>query len=246
MSAVTSSEATPIALPVVRRPEALLLDAGDTLLFFDAHATAEALAVQGVALAPAALDGALLGAKQRYQQTLRSGLAHEEGWTVLVRELLTRAGLALDVANAALPGLRAVHDDLNLWRRIPEELPPALARAREAGLRLGVVSNSEGRLSSVLDRLGIGQYFEVVIDSHLEGVNKPDPEIFRRALVRMQLAAERSLYAGDIPEVDVLGARAAGMEGVVIDPLGHHVGSAWPRVSSTAVLIDALLALPRS
>jgi putative hydrolase of the HAD superfamily len=165
---------------------------------------------------------------------------------VLVRELLTLAGLGPDAARSALPVLRRMHDDLNLWRRVPPELPPALARARDAGLRLGVVSNSEGRLASVLERLGIGAYFEVVVDSQLEGINKPDPEIFRRALARMQVLPERALYAGDIPEVDVLGARAAGMQAVVIDPFDHHAGSAWPRVPSTAVLIDALLALPRS
>jgi putative hydrolase of the HAD superfamily len=109
-----------------------------------------------------------------------------------------------------------------------------------------VVSNSEGRLASVLARVGISAHFEIVVDSHLEGVHKPDPEIFRRALARLQLAPERAIYAGDIPEVDVLGARAAGMAGVLVDAFDHHAGSTWPRVRSVQALIDALLALPRS
>ena len=83
-----------------------------------------------------------------------------------------------------------------------------------------------------------------MIDSHLEGVQKPNPEIFRRALTRLGVPPERAIYAGDIPEVDVLGARAAGMEGVVIDAFGHYAGTDWPRVGSVAELIDHLLALP--
>jgi FMN phosphatase YigB (HAD superfamily) len=63
-------------------------------------------------------------------------------------------------------------------------------------------------------------------------------------LTRLGLPAERAIYAGDIPEVDVLGARAAGMEGVVVDAFGHYAGGEWPRVASVAELVDALLALP--
>jgi putative hydrolase of the HAD superfamily len=242
---VTTPETKLVPLPLTRRPDALLLDAGDTLLFLDAAAVSVALADEGVALLPAAIDGAAHAAKQSYQRALARGERHEDGWTVLVQQLLVSAGLASDVARRVLPALRRVHDQHYFWRRVPAELPLALTRARAAGLRLGVVSNSEGRIAAMLERAGIASHFEVVVDSHLEGVAKPNPEIFRRALVRMQLAAARTLYAGDIPEVDVLGARAAGMEGVVVDPLGHHAGSAWPRVSSTAALIDALLVLPR-
>jgi putative hydrolase of the HAD superfamily len=233
------------ALSIERRPEALLLDAGDTLIFLDAGAVSAALAAEGVALGAPAIDAALHGAKQSYQQALRTGLKHEDGWTVLVHELLTRAGLAIETARAVLPSLRRVHDEFYLWRLVPPGLPEALSRARAAGLRLGVVSNSEGRLASVLARVGLAPFFELVVDSHLEGVNKPDPEIFRRALDRMQLRPDRAVYAGDIPEVDVLGARAAGMHGVLVDAFDHHAGSSWPRVRSTADLVDALLSLPR-
>jgi FMN phosphatase YigB (HAD superfamily) len=142
-----------------------------------------------------------------------------------------------------LPALRRVHDDFYFWRRVPAGLPEALARARTAGLRIGVVSNSEGRLRSVFERIGLLPYLDVVVDSHLEGVQKPDPEIFRRALARLDLAPDRAIYAGDIPEVDVLGARGAGMEGVLVDAFDDYAGTHWPRVASVAELVDGLLAL---
>jgi FMN phosphatase YigB (HAD superfamily) len=234
-----------LQLPVDHCPDALLLDAGDTLIFFDGGAVSAALSAEGVELAVAALDAAVHPAKQHYQRALTRGLAHDDGWAVLIHELLVRAGLESDSAQRVLPALRRAHDEFYFWRRVPEGLPAALTRAQKAGLRLAIVSNSEGRLASVLARVGLASHFELVVDSQLEGVNKPDPEIFHRALARLSVAPARALYAGDIPEVDVLGARAAGMPGVLIDPFDHHAASNWPRVPSVESLIDALLALPR-
>jgi HAD superfamily hydrolase (TIGR01662 family) len=233
-------------LKLTKRPQALLLDAGDTLLFFDAEAVAYELGVLGVTVEPAALDGALHVAKRAYQARLATGHHHEDGWNVLVGELLVGAGVAPAVAQKHLPALRRIHDDFYFWRKVPDELPAALERARDAGIKLAIVSNSEGRLRSVLERVGLFSHFELVIDSHLEGVQKPDPEIFRRALVRLGVHAERSVYAGDIPEVDVHGAERVGMHGVLIDAGGHYAAlTSVARAPSVADLIDALLALPR-
>lgn len=234
-----------VGLPCTTRPAALLLDAGDTLIFCDADAVAAAARAEGVAIDAACIDAGMHAAKRRYQESLVRGRgSHEDGWSLLVHELLVLAGVASERARAILPALRRAHDDFYFWRKVPAGLPDALTRARTAGIRLGVVSNSEGRLLSVFERVGLAPHFEVVIDSHLEGVQKPDPEIFRRALARLGVAPERAIYAGDIPEVDVLGARAAGMEGVVIDAFGHYAGSHWPRTGSVAQLVDALLELP--
>lgn len=233
-------------LKLHKRPQALLLDAGDTLIFFDAAAVAHELLALGVTVDPAKLDMALHPAKRAYQARLATGHRHEDGWNVLVTELLTLAGVAADAVAKHLPTLRRIHDDFYFWRKVPGDLVPALERARAAGLKLAIVSNSEGRLRSVLERVGLHAHFELVIDSHLEGVQKPDPEIFQRALVRLGVHAERSVYAGDIPEVDVHGAERVGMHGVLIDGGGHYAALAGvARARSVAELIDALLALPR-
>ena len=231
-------------LPCTTRPAGLLLDAGDTLIFFDGAAMAAALRDQGESCEPARLEASLHAAKRRYQQGLLKGASHEDGWSILVLELLAQAGIASARARELLPALRRVHDDFYFWRRVPDGLIAALTRARAEGMRIGVISNSEGKLRSVFDRVGLLPYLDLVVDSHLEGVQKPDPEIFRRALLRLELAPNRAIYAGDIPEVDVLGARGAGMEGVVVDAFGDYEGTDWPRVRSVAELIDKLLALP--
>ena len=234
------------ALParLVQRPQALLLDAGDTIVFLDADAVSAVLQSRGVTLAAEAIAGAIQPAKRDYQQVLSQGGRHEDGWTALVYSLLGHAGLATELAAPHLDALRQAHDDFYFWRRVPAGLVNALGRARAGGIRLGVISNSEGRLASVFERLGILDQFEIVLDSRLEGVEKPAPEIFRRALARMGVAAERSVYAGDIPEVDVDGAEAVGMHGVLVDAFDQHAGRSIPRVASVAELVDALLTLP--
>ena len=94
----------------------------------------------------------------------------------------------------------------------------------------------------LFESLGLAAQFELVVDSALEGVRKPDPEIFRRALARMGgVAPSAALYAGDIPSVDVVGARAAGMEGVLIDTFDHFPDYRdAPRFASVSALLAAL------
>lgn len=227
------------------RPQALLLDAGDTILFMDFHALAEAIGQLGDQVDPAQLERAMPVAKSAYQTVVRDKAQHEHGWFVLVRSLLLEAGIAPERAEGLLAPLRSVHEDFYFWRAVPSDLPEALSRARDAGIRLGVVSNSEGRLQSVFERLNLLHWFEVVVDSHLEGVAKPDPRIFQIALERMGLNAERAIYAGDLPEIDLVGAHAAGMHATVVDAFDTYVARPeLPRVKSVAQLIDELLALP--
>ena len=70
-----------------------------------------------------------------------------------------------------------------------------------------------------------GRGHEFVVDSAKVGIEKPDPGIFRIALDRMGVAAERALFVGDIRSVDEDGARAAGLHFVLIDPHGDYAGA---------------------
>jgi HAD superfamily hydrolase (TIGR01662 family) len=221
--------------------EALLLDAGNTVVFLDTDAVAGVARMHGVLVDGAVLSRVEGAAKRRYEAALASGAHHESGWRLYLTTLLVEAGAEEEQATALIGPLRAAHDELNLWRRVPEDLPAALERARSLGLRLGIVSNSEGRLPELFAHLGLGGSFEIVVDSAHEGVRKPDPEIFRRALARMGVDAERAIYAGDIPSVDVDGAHAAGMQAALIDPLGFYPEHASSRrFASVAELVDAL------
>ena len=110
---------------------------------------------EGIAVDAARLEAALHPAKRRYPERLARGGSHLDGWSLLMLDLLELSGVAGEVARAALPALKRAHFDFNFWRRVPADLIAGLERARTAGLRLGVVSNSEGRLRHVLDRVGL-------------------------------------------------------------------------------------------
>lgn len=90
-----------------------------------------------------------------------------------------------------------------------------LSSLRAGGFRLGLITNGSVRMQNAkLKCLALEPAFDTVLISDAEGVSKPDPEIFRRALERLDTTADRSVFVGDHPEVDVFGARRAGMKSV--------------------------------
>jgi len=90
-----------------------------------------------------------------------------------------------------------------------------LSSLRAAGLKLGLITNGSLRMqSSKLKSLALVPAFDTVLISDAEGVSKPNPEIFRRASERLSTDPEQAVFVGDHPDVDVLGARRAGMKAV--------------------------------
>ncbi len=100
--------------------------------------------------------------------------------------------------------------------------------------RLGIVSNStsEASVRRILHRAGILDYFERIVSSGTEGVAKPDPEIFRRAVARLGVAPAEALYVGNLPRTDALGARAAGLRSVWLHRDGTGLGDDPPEITS--------------
>ena len=90
--------------------------------------------------------------------------------------------------DAVVAELEAEHARENLWRVAAPGARDALAALRARGLRLAVVSNADGRVEAILARLGLTEHLELVVDSHFEGVEKPDPAIFQRALAAARRA----------------------------------------------------------
>jgi putative hydrolase of the HAD superfamily len=93
---------------------------------------------------------------------------------------------------------------------------PALAAARAAGRRIVVVSNWDVSLDEALDRLGLAPMLDGVLTSAAVGARKPSPEIFERALALAGVAADEATHVGDSVDEDIAGARAAGIEAVLI------------------------------
>jgi putative hydrolase of the HAD superfamily len=106
--------------------------------------------------------------------------------------------------------------------------------------RLGVISNADGKIKTILERCGIADCFRSITDSGLVGHEKPHPAIFEAALKSMGSAAEQSLYVGDIYSVDYLGATRAGMQAILFDVAGTYRHTRLPRVESLEELEQRL------
>jgi putative hydrolase of the HAD superfamily len=94
-----------------------------------------------------------------------------------------------------------------------------LSRLKANGLHLGVISNHRGTLKENLDELGVLRFFDVILDSHIVGFRKPDPEIFLMACRVIGVEPQDAVYVGDEPVTDVAGARRAGLGPILVDPL---------------------------
>jgi len=200
--------------------ETVFLDAGGVLVHPNFDRVATALLAHGVSTTGEHLRHVEPLAKRDLEDPsfIRSSDDDSRG-LVYFATVLRRAGLVIDDrVRAALMELRAYHAANNLWETAADGLIPFLVRLRARGLRRVVVSNANGTLHAHFDRLGLTPYFDAIFDSHVEGVEKPDPRFFGIALERSGSRKETTVHVGDFYEIDVVGARRAGLQAILLDP----------------------------
>lgn len=221
-------------------PAAVLFDAGNTLVFLDYGRLASAVgSALGLPLTEAGLRQHAADAARAMEQ---GRLTDRERGTVFLLTLFERAGVPAVRVEELKATLLDLHQRAHLWGATEPGTAEALERLKNAGIRLAVVSNSDGRAAAALAAGGLLDAFEFVIDSAEVGVEKPDPRIFQIALDRLGVSASDALYVGDLYEVDVVGARAAGLDVVLLDPAGANAGRDVRIFRSVAELADGLLA----
>lgn len=209
-----------------RAPRAVLFDAGNTLIRMDYAAIAAALRGRGLTADVAAIEDAELRARVRLDPHLAPGASTESLATHdrYLRYLLEPLGVTAPVEIEAVELWRRDYNaPVGLWTRADAAASAALARAKAAGLVVGVISNSNGTVEGTLQATGLASRIDFVLDSSRVGVEKPDPRIFRLGVERAGVTAGEAVYVGDLYSVDVLGARAAGLQAVLMDP-----GGCWP------------------
>jgi HAD superfamily hydrolase (TIGR01509 family) len=220
-------------------------DAGGVLVSPNWSRAAETLSRYGVDVEAAALAAAEPAVKKRLDVPHTVSKTTDEQRGFLFFDLILKgAGVPLSAATeAALLELKAFHDVENTWDVVTKGATDILRRVRQAGLKTVVVSNSNGRIKRLFDRVGLLEHFDLVLDSQEEGVEKPDPRLFQIALERSGSDPAATIHCGDLYEIDVVGARAAGLPAVLLDEAGMygHVTDC-PRVRSLAEYADGLLA----
>jgi HAD superfamily hydrolase (TIGR01662 family) len=101
-----------------------------------------------------------------------------------------------------------------------EDVLPVLAALREAGLKIGLVSNTSRDLDVFVRHHALD--IDAWVSSGVHGKVKPSPSIFRAVLERLEVEADAAVMIGDSPEDDVAGAEALGMRGLLLDREGKH------------------------
>lgn len=125
---------------------------------------------------------------------------------------------------------------------VPPDVPETLRLLKAAGYRLGLVTNRSQPCQAELAQLGLLDFFELVLTAGEANAWKPDPVIFVEALRRLGANAEAALYVGDNYYADVIGARLAGLQPVLLDPDGLFPEAGCPVIQE----IGDLQALPPS
>ncbi len=209
--------------------DAVLFDAGGVILVPDPLTIGPALARFG-----GTTDiGALVRAHYVAMRAHAGSSADDQGrWFDALRACIAEAGVPVERSDEALAAMVRVFGH-RTWRFPVVETVIAMERMRDLGTPMGVVSNADGQIEGLLLHQaccqvgpGAGVPVDVIVDSGVVGVEKPDPAIFTPALeVLARLGASepsRIGFVGDSAVYDVEGARNAGLVPLLLDPYDLH------------------------
>jgi len=230
----------------MRAVATVLLDAGGVLLDLDYAFVRRLLEARGCRADESSLSQAEAIARTGVDRLVREGGRSSEAWRDYFRILLVRVGAAPDWVEEVIDVLWAAHRRVGLWTVAVPGAVDAVRTLVTHGYRVGVVSNAEGRVEQDLYRAGFDGVLETVVDSHVVGVEKPDPRIFRIALDRLEADPASTVFLGDVPAVDVVGARAAGIRPVLLDRHDLYPSADVPRLRALSEFPDYLRSFDES
>ena len=204
--------------------DVLLFDLGDTLVYFDGDW------VEVWNRADQVLDASLRAAglslpatfiqdfRQRMQVYYRQRDTEFIEYTMLymLRTMILELGLT-DIPDSVLQkGLEAMFTITQAHWQPETDALPTLQALRQRGYRLGMVSNSsdDSNVYDLVDKARVRSFFEIIITSAAEGIRKPNPRIFRKALDFFGVLPQRAAMIGDTLGADILGAQNTGMSSI--------------------------------
>jgi putative hydrolase of the HAD superfamily len=137
-------------------------------------------------------------------------------WRELVARTMEAAGYRIVPFDDYFDAVYQTFARPGVWELFPD-VQATLTELSRLNVRLGVISNFDRRLYPVLGHLGVLDDFEHIIISSEIGVRKPAPRIFRTAAQRFNVDVNEMLHVGDESESDIEGARAAGLQALLVD-----------------------------
>lgn len=216
---------------------AIFFDAGNTLVFPDHKRTLAPLTSQGVQV-PEELIFAAERAARRFRDANAAGdpkHTDQQYWDIYYLELLSK----FPDQQFLLPKLVALARSSGSWSVVLPGTRKELLRLKQK-YRLAIISNSDGHIADLFERVGLADCFETITDSGNVGFQKPHPEIFRSALRSLNVSAEECVYVGDVYSIDYVGATSAGMKAIIMDPYGTYANNGVPRITRLKDIEEAV------
>jgi len=212
----------------MRTVRAVFFDAGATLVRPDPpveEVYASEFSRDGGSFSARELYGALALAWQEVQaEKAADRYGGVRGEPEFWRMFLNRVRARLDggvVSAQAFERLTAHFRDPGSWS-VYADVTGVLANLEARGFLLAVVSNWDSHLPALLEGLGLARSFRALSVSAIEETGKPEPEIFLRTCERLAVAPAEALHVGDSLAEDYEGARAAGLQALLLDREDRH------------------------
>ncbi len=209
--------------------KAVFFDLYQTLVKFDPpreEVQSRVLAEYGIQIAPqqllypiVAADEFMYAEHARLPFGKRSDEERKAVWGQYQAIVLKEAGI--EPKKELIGGILGKMQQIKFERVLFEDVLPALGSLRDRGLILGLISNVDSDIKPSLEKLGLLPLLRVVVTSLDSGYVKPHPEIFKEAARRAGVSPAESVYIGDQYQIDVIGAKNAGMRGILLDRGGY-------------------------
>jgi putative hydrolase of the HAD superfamily len=204
---------------------AVFFDVGNTLIYPDpsvSEVCRQVLAEAGHTRELAAIDAYMPLVDAYYEERYAEDDAF---WTDEERTHSVWVGMysllcrELGIEDEAVGIARHVYEEFGKPERwaLYSDVRPAFERLRARGIAVGIISNWDTRLARVLAGLGLADVLGDIVSSADVGLHKPDPRIFELACNRLGVSSGEAAHVGDHHYADYLGARALGMQAVLID-----------------------------
>lgn len=212
--------------------KSVLFDLGNTLMYFDAdeqleqvlkqadRALFQRLREQGYRLETDFLEDFRRRMNLYYQEREVEFIEYTTRY--ILRNLLEEKGFLVNEASL-IDSMHAYHRVTQSHWQSEKDSMPTLKLLSEQGYRLGLVSNAadEADVQNLVDRAGIRSFFQVILTSAAEGIRKPNPHIFWKALDALDTLPEEAVMVGDTLGADILGARNAGIFSIWITRMAN-------------------------
>jgi HAD superfamily hydrolase (TIGR01662 family) len=236
------SQSTPSLHPLIKDARAILFDAGGTLAQPDWErivglAEKETGRIYHTSEMGRHFAEALRAVDGRLSEEPVRAHTRRPGWVFL--DVFSALGVEREACGRLVSQVLTAHGEKHIWCGLDTDVPRVIAGLKRAGLKVGVISNTEdGRLEEMLKLLEIATDFDLLVDSHLVGLRKPDAAIFHYALEQLGVEPGDAVYIGDSYGHDVLGAKNAGLRAILLDPLDLYIETDCPRIHRLSELTE--------